>query len=125
MRNSQNSMPEVDSKTGSARSSGDATTATIDGFRVSSDMVEGVMVSVTPEQSRENAPQAKAILGRKQELNLQFHQLIDAVLFVVSLWSAYAIRSAFSKIPGVPEVSTFNSIMWLIILIMPFGPLFL
>jgi exopolysaccharide biosynthesis polyprenyl glycosylphosphotransferase len=88
-------------------------------------MVEGVMVSVTPEQSRENAPQAKAILGRKQELNLQFHQLIDAVLFVVSLWSAYAIRSAFSKIPGVPEVITFNSIMWLIILIMPFGPLFL
>jgi exopolysaccharide biosynthesis polyprenyl glycosylphosphotransferase len=82
-------------------------------------------VRATSDQSREIGAQPKAMLGRKQEINLQFQQLIDAVIFVFALWAAYAIRSACSQIPGVPEISPFSSVMWLIVLIMPFGPLLL
>jgi len=66
------------------------------------------------------------MLERRQELNTQLQQLIDAFLLALSLWAAYVLR----------YYSTFwfdlsNSIdpqrnyAWLLIVIMPFGPILL
>ncbi|MBV9392606.1 MAG: sugar transferase [Verrucomicrobia bacterium] len=65
------------------------------------------------------------MLGRRQELNLQLNQLIDAVLLVLSLWGAHTIRGSLSGFQDLPEIEPFKAFLWLIVLIMPFGPLFL
>ena len=67
------------------------------------------------------------MLGRKQEINLQFSQLLDVVLLLVAFVIAYQIRVIF---PGlwifsddpVPEINRFY---WLLAIIAPFTPLVL
>jgi exopolysaccharide biosynthesis polyprenyl glycosylphosphotransferase len=71
------------------------------------------------------APRQSIILGRKQELNLQLNQLIDALLLVFSLWSAHAFRLYIGKFNGIVEIESFKSFLWLIAIIMPIGPLLL
>jgi hypothetical protein len=66
------------------------------------------------------------LLGRKQEFDLQLNQIIDAVLLVFSLWAAHVVRGHAGIIfPDLPEIEPFKVFGWLIIIIMPFGPLFL
>jgi exopolysaccharide biosynthesis polyprenyl glycosylphosphotransferase len=63
---------------------------------------------------------------RRQELNTQLQQLIDAFLLAFSLWAAYALRyySVFwfhlSK-----SMDPLRNYDWLLIVIMPFGPILL
>ncbi len=65
------------------------------------------------------------MLGRKQELTLQFQEIADGVLLVVAFWLAYVLRILgrdwFDASP-IPEFSEFR---WLLFVIMPFGPLIL
>ncbi|HEY0792363.1 MAG TPA: sugar transferase [Chthoniobacterales bacterium] len=66
------------------------------------------------------------ILGRRQEMNLQFNQLVDAVILVVCLWLGYLVRNSVgSRLHSIGEIDSFNAFVWLVVLIMPFGPLFL
>lgn len=66
------------------------------------------------------------LLGPRQEIDLQFNQLIDAVLLVLSLWVAHTLRRYVGEVcPGIPAIEPFNVFTWLIVIIMPFGPLFL
>jgi exopolysaccharide biosynthesis polyprenyl glycosylphosphotransferase len=66
------------------------------------------------------------LLGRKQEIDLQLNQVIDAVLLVLSLWAAHTLRWYVGEVfPGIPEIEPFKVFVWLIVIIMPFGPLFL
>jgi len=66
------------------------------------------------------------MLARRQELNTQLQQLIDAFLLAFSLWAGYALRyySTFwfdlSK-----SVDPLRNYHWLLIVIMPFGPVLL
>src|SRR5262249_55471409 len=63
---------------------------------------------------------------RRQELNTQLQQLIDAFLLAFSLWAAYALRyySVFwfhlSK-----QMDPLRNYYWILIVIMPFGPILL
>ena len=66
------------------------------------------------------------MLGRKQELNLQFLQIIDGLLMVVAFWCAHALRFfgatwfAFDR-----PIGPFRDFQWLLFVILPFGPIFL
>ncbi len=66
------------------------------------------------------------MLGRKQELNLQFLQIIDGMLLVVSFWLAHSLRFfgadffVFYK-----PIGPFREFQWLLFVILPFGPILL
>src|SRR4051794_2742683 len=83
------------------------------------------MISADRKQSREMARRQTLVLGRKQELNLQLNQLIDAVLLVFSLWCAHTLRAYLSQLGSIIEIEPFDAFLWLIALIMPLGPLLL
>src|SRR4051812_44173574 len=66
------------------------------------------------------------MLGRKQELNLQFLQILDGLLMVVSFWIAHSLRSigsgfSFFQYP----IGPFSEFQWLLFVILPFGPILL
>jgi exopolysaccharide biosynthesis polyprenyl glycosylphosphotransferase len=87
--------------------------------------MESTMISADREQSRERARRQRIILGRKQELNLQLNQLIDAILLVFSLWCAHILRLHLGQLHWVPQIEPFDAFLWLIALIMALGPLLL
>jgi exopolysaccharide biosynthesis polyprenyl glycosylphosphotransferase len=66
------------------------------------------------------------MIGRKQELNLQFQQILDGILLVGCFWAAHVIRSglplAFDSVPVIPN---FNDFQWVVFILMPFGPIVL
>jgi exopolysaccharide biosynthesis polyprenyl glycosylphosphotransferase len=66
------------------------------------------------------------MIGRKQELNLQFQQILDGALLVLAFWAAHVIRSglplAFDSVPVIPD---FNDFRWVLFILMPFGPIIL
>ena len=47
----------------------------------------------TKEKSR-----SPVALGRRKEFNIQIHQLIDAVVLVLSLWLAYLLRYELAEL---------------------------
>ena len=66
------------------------------------------------------------MLARRQELNTQLQQLIDAFLLALSLWAAYALRyySTF-WFDLAKSVDAQRNYAWLLVGIMPFGPILL
>jgi exopolysaccharide biosynthesis polyprenyl glycosylphosphotransferase len=66
------------------------------------------------------------MLARQQELNTQFAQVIDAFILAFSLFAAHALRyygTAWLDLPY--PIDPFRNYQWLLIVIMPFGPIFL
>jgi FlaA1/EpsC-like NDP-sugar epimerase len=66
------------------------------------------------------------MLGRRQELNLQFQQITDGLLMSVAFWLAHTVRfiGAGSVIFDKP-IGPFSAFQWLLFVIMPFGPIIL
>lgn len=66
------------------------------------------------------------MLGRKQELNLQFQQITDGFLLSVAFWVAHTLRfvGAQWEIFNQP-IGPFRDFQWLLFVIMPFGPIIL
>jgi len=66
------------------------------------------------------------MIGRKQELNLQFQQIVDGVILVVCFWAAHVIRSSISLFfPAVYDIPNFNDFSWVLLILMPLGPIML
>lgn len=63
--------------------------------------------------------------GRRQEINLQLNQLADAGLLVLALWLAHYLRYRATLYLDIYAIPPFRQFLWLIVLIMPFGPLLL
>ena len=63
--------------------------------------------------------------GRRQEINLQLNQIVDAGLLVFALWLAHFIRYWSTLYLDIYTIPPFGQFLWLIVLIMPFGPLLL
>jgi exopolysaccharide biosynthesis polyprenyl glycosylphosphotransferase len=64
--------------------------------------------------------------GRKQELNLQFRQIVDGILLVVAFWIAYVARNLLQYYTPIDRlIPPFSDFRWLVFLIMPFGPIML
>ena len=64
------------------------------------------------------------MLGRRQELNLQFLQIVDAFLIVLAFWSAHTFRY-LGYFYGIFEqpILPFAEFQWLLFVIVPFGPI--
>ncbi len=66
------------------------------------------------------------MLGRKQELNLQFLQIGDGLLMVISFWLAHSLRSIGSGFTLLQApIGPFSEFQWLLFVILPFGPILL
>jgi len=82
------------------------------------------------------------MIGRKQELNLQFQQIFDGALLVIAFWAAHVIRTSLSLLAvwtdrtlHTPfthwlayffyEIPDFNEFRWVLFVLMPFGPIIL
>jgi exopolysaccharide biosynthesis polyprenyl glycosylphosphotransferase len=66
------------------------------------------------------------MIGRKQELNLQFQQILDGALLVVAFWAAYVIRISLPKwFDAIYKIPDFNEFRWVLFILMPFGPIIL
>ena len=64
------------------------------------------------------------MLGRRQELNLQFLQIVDALLLAAAFWFAHSFRFVGAYM-GVfkGEISDFEAFQWILVVIVPFGPI--
>ena len=66
------------------------------------------------------------MLGRRQELNLQFLQILDGILLVIAFWAAHAFRFLNTGWPIFDHpIGPFSEFQWLLFVIMPFGPIIL
>ena len=68
-------------------------------------------------------PGSIPMLGRRQELNLQFQQITDGLLMSVAFWLAHTLRfigAIFDK-----PIGPFADFQWLLFVIMPLGPIIL
>ncbi|MGI8890452.1 MAG: sugar transferase [Chthoniobacterales bacterium] len=64
--------------------------------------------------------------NRQQELNTQFWQLMDAFLMAFSLFAAHALRFYGTGWLNLPySIDPFKNYQWMLIVLMPFGPIFL
>jgi exopolysaccharide biosynthesis polyprenyl glycosylphosphotransferase len=63
---------------------------------------------------------------RKQELNTQLQQLIDAFLLALALVAAYTLRFHATEWLGLTKsIGPFAEYQWLLVVVMPFGPILL
>ena len=66
------------------------------------------------------------MLARQQELNTQFHQLLDALLLALALFAAHAMRYYGTGWLDLPySIDPFQNYQWLLVVIIPFGPIIL
>ena len=64
--------------------------------------------------------------GRKQEFNLQFYQILDAVLLVICFWAAHVLRYEGTDWFQLDrQIGKFDEFRWMLFVIMPFGPIIL
>ena len=64
--------------------------------------------------------------GRKQELSLQFCQMLDAGLLVFCFWAAHVLRyQANDWFQLDRSIAEFNEFRWMLFIIMPFAPIIL
>ena len=64
------------------------------------------------------------MLGRRQKLNLQFLQIVDAFLLVAAFWCAHWFRFHGTEF-GLfkTEIQLFIEFQWLLLVLIPFGPI--
>lgn len=63
------------------------------------------------------------MLARKQEINLQLNQILDAAILGLALWGSHLLRSSgLVQLDALPEVPPFTYFLWMLAIIIPFGP---
>lgn len=66
------------------------------------------------------------MLARKQEINLQLSQLADAAILGLVFWLCYLLRaSGIIQLDAAPEIPPFEYFLWMLAVIIPFGPFLL
>ena len=65
------------------------------------------------------------MLRRKQEINQQLQQVIDALLLLFAFWASHALRYNSQEVLKLDRVPPFSEFLWMVMVIMPFGPLLL
>ena len=66
------------------------------------------------------------MLARKQEINLQLNELIDAVILGVTFWISHQLRyHGIISLDTSPEIPPFGNFLWVLAVIVPFGPFLL
>lgn len=62
------------------------------------------------------------MLRRRQELSIQVHQLVDALLLGVALYLAYELREYLGSYFFLKRLHPFSNYMWLYLVILPLSP---
>ncbi len=63
------------------------------------------------------------MLARKQEINLQLNQLVDAAILGLTFWLAHQLRfHEIVSFDNSPEIPPFEAFLWMLAVIIPFGP---
>jgi exopolysaccharide biosynthesis polyprenyl glycosylphosphotransferase len=63
------------------------------------------------------------MLGRRQQLSSQFHQILDALLLILAFWGAHAFRSVGAEFGMFPyQIPPFSQFQWVLLVLAPFGP---
>ncbi len=66
------------------------------------------------------------MLRRKQEINQQIQQILDAILLLLAFWASYALRAESTNWFNLDyQIPPFGKFLWMIVVMMPFGPLML
>jgi exopolysaccharide biosynthesis polyprenyl glycosylphosphotransferase len=79
-----------------------------------------------PQHLARASKRASVLVGREQEIALQASQVADALLLVAALWLSHVLRWYLAELfPALPAIDPFAAFAWLIVIIVPFGPLFL
>lgn len=66
------------------------------------------------------------MLRRRQEISNQLQQFLDAFLLLFAFWAAHALRTASTAWFMLDvQIPAFRQHLWMILIIMPFGPLLL
>jgi exopolysaccharide biosynthesis polyprenyl glycosylphosphotransferase len=66
------------------------------------------------------------MLGRTQELNVQWQKFLDGLLLALALWLAHQLRLAVATLPPFEKtIPDFVHFRWLLLVIAPLGPFFL
>lgn len=66
------------------------------------------------------------MLARKQEINLQLSQLVDALILGFVFWGCYLLRAkGIIELDSSPEIPPFEYFLWMLAVIIPFGPFLL
>src|SRR6187549_1134448 len=65
------------------------------------------------------------MLRRHQQIRMQLHQLMDACLFAISFWLAYAIRTHPLVVAELGHAAPFEEFFWFYLILIPAAPLVL
>lgn len=66
------------------------------------------------------------MLARKQEINLQLNELVDAALLGLTFWLCHWLRfEGILKLDSQPDIPEFKYFVWALAVIVPFGPFLL
>ncbi len=65
------------------------------------------------------------MIARKQEISLQLNQLIDAMILGAVFWACHFLLSSKIVPPFSPELPGFTHFLWMLAVIIPFGPFLL
>lgn len=64
------------------------------------------------------------MLGRRQELHLQFLEIVDALILAFAFWAAHTVRFMGPQFGFFEEpIMEFKNFQWLLVVIVPFGPI--
>jgi exopolysaccharide biosynthesis polyprenyl glycosylphosphotransferase len=63
------------------------------------------------------------MLARKQEINLQLNEVVDAAILGVTFWLCHWLRfNGILKLDSSPDIPEFKYFVWVLAVIVPFGP---
>jgi len=63
------------------------------------------------------------MLARKQEINLQLNEVVDAAILGVTFWLCHWLRfNGILKLDSSPEIPEFKYFVWVLAVIVPIGP---
>lgn len=65
------------------------------------------------------------MLGRKQEFNLHFQQILDGMLLVFAFWLSHLLRMLGALWLHWSVIPPLGEFRWVLFLLLPFGPIFL
>ena len=65
------------------------------------------------------------MLGRKEEINLQLHQILDSLVLAFLFWFSHFIRFSTQISLNLKEIAPFTDFVWIMAIIVPFTPLVL
>ena len=63
--------------------------------------------------------------GRRQEFNIQLHQVFDSLVMIVAFLAAHTLRDNLTDVFGLLPIRPFREFLWVVAILVPFTPIVL